>query len=109
MIAGDAGGMEMQTKGFSLVLSFSATDQLYLTHVSGSQCTNSVTGTTQEMFNVLGGTGRFQGATGSISSTATVTGLAQSALAPSGFLAAIGGTFDGTITLTSGRPSFPGI
>ncbi len=99
---GGAGGIEAVYKGFVLVMTFNAThDQLFLALSGGSDCFNPTAGVSigQVTFKVIGGTGRFAGATGTLVNPYKAVGLAASALGPNGFFNAVAGTFDGFITL----------
>ena len=99
---GGGGGIQSVYKGFVLVMSFNATqDQLFLALSSGSDCFNPTAGVSvgQVTFKVIGGTGRFEGATGTLVNPYKGIGLAASALGPSGFFNAVTGTFEGFITL----------
>jgi hypothetical protein len=85
------------------VLSFDvAHDQLFLKlGAPGSDCINSTTGVgnPKATYVVLGGTGRFAGATGSVTANTQTIFLALSALGGDGFLNAISGTMEGSIVL----------
>ena len=97
---GGSGGVEAVYKGFLVVMTFSATgDQLFLALSSGSDCFNPMTGvsTGQATFKVVGGTGRFEGATGTLVNPYRAAFLAASAV--HGLFNAVSGTFDGFITL----------
>lgn len=99
---GGGGGIQSSYKGFVLVMSFNATqDQLFLALSNGSDCFNPSAGVSvgQATFKVIGGTGRFEGATGTLVNSYKGIGVAASALGPSGFFNAVSGTFDGFITL----------
>ena len=84
-----------------LVLSFDqAHDQLFLKlGAPGTDCINFTTGVgnPKSTYVVLGGTGRFAGATGSITSNAQTIFLALSALGGDGFFVALSETLDGTL------------
>jgi len=99
---GGAAGIAALYKGFVLVMTFdSAQDQLFLALSSGSDCFNPIAhvSTGQATFSVVGGTGRFEGATGTLVNPYKAIFLAASALGPNGLFNAISGTFDGFITL----------
>ncbi|MBI4907434.1 MAG: hypothetical protein HY820_27660 [Acidobacteria bacterium] len=98
-------GLEAVVKGYLIVLSFAASeDQLFLklsSSETNSQCLTAP-GTVapgKGALDVLGGTGRYQGATGTLSHVITPIALTFSALGGDGFLSAFSGTLDGTITL----------
>ena len=103
MTAAGAGGLEAAVKGFIVVLSFAATeDQLFLRLGGGGTQCLTAPGTVapgQATLSVLGGTGRYQGATGSVVSLINPIALAFSALGGDGFLSAFSGTLDGFISL----------
>jgi len=99
---GGGSGIQAVYKGFIVVMSFNPTqDQLFLALSSGTDCFNPSAGVNigQVTFRVIGGTGRFEGATGTLVNPYKGIGLAASALGPSGFFNAVTGTFDGFITL----------
>ena len=99
---GGGGGIQSVYKAFVLAMSFREThDQLFLALSSGTDCFNPIAGvsTGQVTFKVIGGTGRFEGATGTVVNPYKALGLAASALGPNGFFNAVTGTFDGFITL----------
>ncbi|PWU04656.1 MAG: hypothetical protein C5B51_16375 [Terriglobia bacterium] len=99
---GGGSGIQSVYKGFVVVMTFHATqDQLFLALSSGTDCFNPSVGisTGQATFQVIGGTGRFEGATGTFTNPYKGIGLAASALGPNGFFNAVAGTFDGSITL----------
>jgi hypothetical protein len=98
-------GAEAVARGYVVVLSFPATgDQLFMamgTGSSGSECLTppgTIAGG-KVTLNVIGGTGRYEGATGSVVNVLNPIALAFSALGGDGFLSAFSGTFDGSITL----------
>ena len=97
-----AGGTACNTIPVSLViLTFDAQDQLFLRNsTAGTDCLNFMTGVgnPQVTFTVVGGTGRYQGATGTVAENAKVIFLAISALGGDGFITAISGSLDGTVT-----------
>jgi hypothetical protein len=103
--AGAPGG-EAVVKGYVAVLSFAATeDQLFLrlspTAPPGTECLTGP-GTPapgRGTLDVIGGAGRYHGATGSLSHFLNPIALAFSALGGDGFLSAFSGSFDGSITL----------
>jgi len=103
--AGVPGG-EAVVRGYVAVLSFAASeDQLFLrlspTAAPGTECLTGP-GTPapgRGTVDVIGGTGRYQGATGSLSHFLNPIALAFSALGGDGFLSAFSGSFDGSITL----------
>ncbi len=99
-------GIEFITVGEVIVLSFPATgDQLFLrlsANVTSHACFDLATSTTtgQTTFDVSGGTGRFEGATGSLVKTWKNIILAFPANPPGkGAFASFTGAFDGTIEL----------
>jgi hypothetical protein len=99
---GGGGGIQSAYKGFVLVITFSSRqDQLFLALTNGSDCFNPAIGISsgQITFKAIGGTGRFEGASGTLVNPYTGIGLAASALAPSGFFNAVAGTLDGFLTL----------
>jgi hypothetical protein len=106
MTPAGAPGLLAAVKGFVMVISFSATDdQIYLslspTAAPGTECLTGP-GTTapgRGTLNVVGGTGRYRGATGSLSVFLDPTLLAVSALGGDGFLSAFPASLDGQITL----------
>jgi hypothetical protein len=96
------GGIQSAYKGFVLAITFGTPqDQLFLALTNGSDCFNPAMGvsTGQVTFKVIGGTGRFEGASGTIVNPYKGIGLAASALAPNGFFNAVSGTLDGFLTL----------
>jgi hypothetical protein len=97
-----ATGLEANVTAFVLVLSLNATqEQLFLTSKSGTQCLTppgTVAGGTGKL-DVIGGTGRFEGATGTLVGIVSPIALAFSALGGDGFLSAFSGTLDGRIVL----------
>ena len=97
------GGLEAAVKELIVVMSFSATDdQLFLKlGGAGPECLTPL-GTVavgQATLIVAGGTGRYAGATGSVTNILAPIALAFSALGGDGFLSAFSGTLDGFITL----------
>jgi hypothetical protein len=101
--SGGAGGLEGVVKGYISVLSFAETeDQLFLKGSGGgSQCLTApgTVGGGQATLSVAGGTGRYEGATGTVVNILNPIALAFSALEGDGFLSAFSGTLDGFITL----------
>ena len=95
-------GIETPPQGELVVLTFNTrNDQLFLRLTSGTQCQSLATGlgvahTTTE---VIGGTGRFAGATGTLDGDNTTLVLGVSALGPSGFFTNYTGTLQGSISL----------
>jgi hypothetical protein len=98
---GGGGGVQSIYKGFVLAMTFSPADQIFLALTNGSDCFNPMLGvsTGQVTFKVIGGTGRFEGASGTLTNPYKGIGLAASALAPNGFFNAVSGTLDGFLTL----------
>lgn len=99
---GGASGVQFPIKGFAMVVTFNAgMDQLILTTSTGGECGSFTTGIGigQATFRVLGGTGRFAGATGSVTIGWTDIAAALSALGGDGIFAAYSATLDGFITL----------
>ena len=97
-----ADGLEATATGFVLVVSFNATqDQLFLTLGNGSECLTppGTVALGRMRLNVAGGTGRFEGATGTLLNVISPIALAFSALGGDGFISAFAGTLDGQITL----------
>lgn len=101
-----APGLLATFKGFVAVFSFTATeDQLFLrlsaTVPAGTECLTppGTQAPGRGALDVIGGTGRYQGATGTVSVFLNPTLLAVSALGGDGFLSAFPASFDGTITL----------
>src|SRR5205807_3760921 len=98
---GGVGGLEAVVKGYVFVLSFAATeDQLFLKLGSGgAECLTppGVAAPGQATLNVIGGTGRYEGATGTIVNIINPIALAFSALGGDGFISAFCGTLDGFI------------
>jgi hypothetical protein len=100
-------GVELVFVGEVVVLSFAATGEQLFLHLSPSvpshQCIEPATGVGigQATFDVSGGTGRFEGATGTIVKTFKTIRLAPPATPPGkGFFGSFTGTFDGTVELT---------
>ncbi len=97
-------GVELVFVAEVFVLSFAATrEQLFLNlspSVTSHACIDPTTGVFigQTTFDVSGGTGRFEGVTGTIVKTWKVITLAPPASSPGkGFFGNFTGTFDGTI------------
>ena len=103
--SGCGSGIEFVFVGETVVLSFAERgDQLFLTlnpNVPSHSCFDPVTSTNsgQSTFNISGGTGRFEKATGTIVKTFKVIFPAP-APAVKGFFGGFAGTFDGTIKVT---------
>lgn len=96
-------GVEVVIEGEVIVLSFAATgEQLFLqssSSVTNHICLDPVTGVLsgQETFDVIGGTGHFKGAKGTIAKTSQTIILAPASPPGKGFFGSFTGTFDGTI------------
>ena len=103
LAGGQSGGYLFPLAGFTIVLTLEDNqDQLYLALVKGSECGNpyiTPLGIGQSTLTVIGGTGRFQGATGSMSISWTDDILVFSALSPEGFFGTFQGKLEGSITL----------
>ena len=103
LAGGLSGGFQFPLTGYMIVLTFTTEqDQLYLSLISGSECGNpAITpiGIGQATLKVLGGTGRFVGASGMLSHSWSDVTLALSVLGGDGFFASFNGTLDGLITL----------
>jgi hypothetical protein len=103
LAGGVSGGYQYPLKGFTIVLTFnSKLDQLFLTLGSGSECGNPAitpVGIGKATLTVVGGTGRFDGASGTLSISWQDRILAVSALQNIGFFANFNCTVDGFITL----------
>ena len=103
LAGGLSGGFQFPLSGYSIVITFASQEQLYLKLVSGSECANaaiSPIGIGQSTLKVVGGTGRFAGASGSVSHSWRDGDLFE--LSPFGgdsFFASYNGTIDGFITL----------
>jgi hypothetical protein len=105
-VAGGGSGVELVLTGDDAVLSFTAHgEQLFLRlspSVTSHTCFDPATGINigQITFEVNGGTGRFEGATGTIVKTFKFITLAPPASPPGkGFFGSFTGTFEGTIEL----------
>jgi hypothetical protein len=98
-VAGGVSGLQADAKGFLVVLTFTTTDdQLFLKLGSGgSECLTppGVVAPGRATLLVIGGTGRFQRATGTLESAFNPIALAFSALGGDGFFSAFSGTLDG--------------
>lgn len=103
LAGGLSGGFQFPLSGYSIVLTFNGEEQLFLTLVSGTECGNPALtpiGIGQSTLNIAGGTGRFEGASGTLSHTWRDGDLlAFSALGGDGFFASFNGTVDGFVTL----------
>jgi hypothetical protein len=101
---GGAGGGD-KLPAWLFILSFDDTqDQLFLSSSSGTDCSPISSGPPRgsyprATFTVLGGTGRFEGASGTINFADTTINLAFSRLATVGVVAANAGTLDGSVNL----------
>ena len=98
---GGATGIVSPFTGWVFVLSFDTLeDQLFLVLKNGSECANPSTGIgiAQFTFNVIGGTGRFEGASGTVAHTQTLMPLIVG-FGGRGFFSSNTGAFDGLITL----------
>ena len=97
-----ASGLEAALAGYLVVVSFDATqEQLFLTLKSGSECLTppgTVAGGKASL-DVIGGTGRFEGASGTLAHVLSPIALAFSALGGDGFMSAFTGTIEGRINL----------
>ena len=101
-LPGGGPGVKGMVPAWLFILSFEATaDQLFLKSTSGTDCLDPAANVSypRTVFNVLGGTGRFEGASGTISFADKSIILAFSALGTVGVVAANSGTLDGFITL----------
>lgn len=102
--AGAPGG-EAAVRAYLIVLSFAATDEQLFLRLNGSgKYTECLTGpgTTapgRATLDVIGGTGRYEGAAGTLTNVINPIALAFSALGGDGFLSAFSGTLDGFLTL----------
>jgi hypothetical protein len=104
---GGGSGIEFVFVGEVVVLSFTdREEQLFLRlspNVTSHSCFDLATGafTGQTTFDVTGGTGRFDGASGTMVKTWKFIGLASPTSPPGkGFFGSFTGTFDGTINIT---------
>ena len=100
--ANGASGFLADVKGYIAILTFENGEQLFLQGNAGSECLTppGVPAPGQGTLSVAGGTGRFQGATGSINHHLTPVALAFSVIPGSdGFISAFSGTYDGSINL----------
>jgi hypothetical protein len=104
---GGAGGGD-KLPAWLFILSFDETqDQLFLSSSSGTDCGPILSGPPtiftptypRTVFSVLGGTGHFEGASGTISLADTTIVLALSRLATVGVVSANAGTLDGSVNL----------
>ena len=103
-LPGGGTGGKAVVPAWLFVLSFNERqDQLFLSSNSGTDCANFAVSPPmtypQATFTVMGGTGRFEGASGTISFVDKSIILAFSRLATVGVFAANSGTLDGFITL----------
>jgi hypothetical protein len=97
-----ASGFLANVKGYIAILTFENGDQLFLQGSTGSECLTplGVPAPGQGTLSVIGGTGRFQGATGSVNHNLTPIALAFSVIPGSdGFISAFSGTYDGSVNL----------
>jgi hypothetical protein len=107
-LPGGGSGVESVFVGEVIVLSFAATEeQLFLRlspSVTSHGCLDLTTGVLsgQTTFDVSGGTGRFEGATGTIVKTFKIIVLALPTPPGKGVFASFTGTFDGTIEFAQG-------
>jgi len=101
-LPGGGAGIQFPLKGFTVALTFHAQqDQLFLILSSGSECgaLSPPIGFGKATFSVAGGTGRFQGASGTMSIAWQDVIVAGSALGGDGFFSGFGGTLDGFVNL----------
>ncbi len=100
-------GVELALKGEAFVLTFDdAGDQLWLKlspKNTGAACLDATNGVNTNMekstFDVMGGTGRFEGATGTILKSWKIIIVAWPASPGKGYIASFTGTYDGKIKL----------
>jgi hypothetical protein len=99
--ANGAPGFQTKAVGYIAILTYKNGEQLFLQGTTGEECLTppGVPAPGKATLSVIGGTGRFRDATGTLSHDFNPIALAFSAIPGGGFISAFSGTYEGTVVL----------